>query len=65
MRLPNHVRVSRLKIDIGQWIDNVISTRQTDLEKTKFLSITMKTVGFGIDRHAIDLFKLRKQLGEL
>jgi hypothetical protein len=47
--------------DTGQWIDNVIPPRQTDLEQAKFLSITMETVGFGIDRHAISRFDLWKQ----
>jgi len=44
----------RRQIDIGEWIDNVVPSRQADLEQTKLLSITMKAIGFGIDRHAID-----------
>src|SRR5207248_1440397 len=44
----------RRQIDIGEWIHNIIPARQADLEQTKLLSITMKAIGFGVDRHAID-----------
>ena len=59
-------RVSqRRKIDIGQRIDNDVMPRRADLEQTEFFPITVKTVGFGINRDAIDRFKLWKQLAKL
>src|SRR2546430_17166739 len=44
----------RRQIDIGEWIEHIIPSRQADLEQTKLLSITMEAIRFGIDRHAID-----------
>src|SRR5205085_127755 len=40
------------KIDIGERIDNEIAVRNADLKQTEFFAITMKTVGFSIERDA-------------
>jgi hypothetical protein len=55
----------RRKIDIAQWIDNIISPWEADLQQTELLAIAVKAVGFGIERHAIDIFNLQEQLSEL
>src|SRR6266404_2824350 len=53
----------RRKIDIRQRVDDGIAPRQTDLEQTKFLSITMKAISLRIDCHAINRFDFLEQLG--
>ena len=58
-------RAQRRQIDIGQRIDQQILARNADLKQAKFFPITMQTVRFRIDRHAIDRIDLRKQLFQL
>lgn len=43
----------RRKIDIGEWIDNDVAVRQTDLKQAKLFTIGMETVGFGVDRDTV------------
>src|SRR5205814_2084918 len=55
----------RCKIDTSQRIEDVIAVRQTDLKQAKFFPIGMKTVGFGVDRDALDPGNVFDQLGQL
>ena len=61
--LPGFKRFAqRRKIDIGQWIDNVIAARHADLEQAKFFAIGMETVCFRIDGNAVDRLELLKEI---
>src|SRR5712691_9859177 len=53
------------KIDIGQWVNDVVAPGQAKLHQAKLLAIGMKTVGFGVDRHALNWFNLLEQIGQL
>src|ERR1700719_3821086 len=55
----------RGKIDFFQRIDDKIPWRHADLQQAKLFSITMKTVGLGIERDARFGVDFRKQLRQL
>src|SRR5438128_12678026 len=46
------------KIDIGQWVNDVIAPEQADLHQTKLLAIRMKTIGLGVDCNPVSAFNL-------